>query len=65
MKILVIHSYYYPDVKGGAEYSLKKLCEGLVGRGHQVSVLCDNSEGNSNEIINGTIINTRSINATN
>ena len=42
MKILVIHSYYYPDIKGGAEYSLKKLCEGLAMRGHTLVVLCDN-----------------------
>ena len=56
MKILVIHSYYYPDIKGGAEYSLKKLCEGLAMRGHTLVVLCDNPNGNLNETINGVRI---------
>lgn len=52
MKILVIHIYYYPDVIGGAEYSLKKFCEGMANNGHQVAVLCDTRETNKDEIIN-------------
>ncbi len=53
MRITIIHSYYYPDVKGGAEYSLKKLAEGLIGRGIEVSVICDNPDGNMDDNVNG------------
>ena len=29
MKILLVNTFYYPEVKGGAEYSVKKLAEAL------------------------------------
>lgn len=53
MKILIVHTYYYPEIKGGAEYSVKKLSEGLAARGHNVYVLCDDASGDKNEVING------------
>lgn len=54
MKILLINSFYYPDIIGGAEVSVQKLAEGLVKKGHDVYVL---SSGNRNkEIINGVNI---------
>ena len=55
MKILFIHSYYYPEVYGGAEYSVKKLAEELVKNGHQCYVYCT-GERDFEETINGVII---------
>ena len=40
MNILLINSYYYPDMAGGAEHSVKLLAEGLLYAGHRVAVLC-------------------------
>ena len=61
MKLLIIHSYYYPDVKGGAEYSIKKLAEGLTGRGHEVHVLCDNPSGDMDDTVNGVFVHRRAM----
>ena len=47
MKILLVNTYYYPEIYGGAEYSVKKLAEALKRYGHEVIVL---ATGNS-EII--------------
>jgi hypothetical protein len=49
MNILVVRTYCYPEIKGSAEYSIKKLAEGLATRGHNVYVLCD--EANSPETV--------------
>ena len=52
MKILLVSSYYYPNIVGGAEISTQKLAEGLFQCGHEVIVLCsDNYE--KEEIIRG------------
>ena len=40
MKIMIVNTYYYPEIVGGAEYSVKKLAEGLHSAGHDVVVLC-------------------------
>ncbi|RZT01901.1 Glycosyltransferase involved in cell wall bisynthesis [Duganella sp. CF402] len=39
MKIALLNSYYYPEERGGAERSVRILAEGLVGLGHEVTVL--------------------------
>ncbi|AWW29641.1 group 1 glycosyl transferase [Echinicola strongylocentroti] len=39
MKILYINSLYAPDIRGGAEISLKLLVEGMQSRGIEVRVL--------------------------
>lgn len=44
MKILLVNTYYYPEIYGGAEYSVKKLAEELKQQGHTVKVLCTGSE---------------------
>lgn len=45
MKILIVNTFYYPNMKGGTEQSVKLLAEGLVKRGHEVFVLTgDNSD---------------------
>lgn len=44
MKILLVNTYYYPEIYGGAEYSVKKLAEELKRQGNIVKVLCTGSE---------------------
>lgn len=39
MRILLVNTFYYPEVKGGAEYSVKKLAEALVQNGNEVIVI--------------------------
>lgn len=41
MNILIVNTYYYPNMIGGAEHSVKLLAEGLVEAGHKVAVLCE------------------------
>ncbi|WP_069133155.1 glycosyltransferase family 4 protein [Rhodohalobacter halophilus] len=45
--ILIINSLYYPNIKGGAEYSVKNLAETLT-KENDVSVLC---LGENNEVV--------------
>jgi glycosyltransferase involved in cell wall biosynthesis len=55
MKVLLVNTYYYPNMVGGAEQSVKLLAEGLKKRGHEVFVLTGD-KGNSKvewEEING------------
>lgn len=40
MKILYVHSYYAPDIAGGAERTLQTIVEGVASHGHSVSVFC-------------------------
>lgn len=39
MRVALINSLYYPDLFGGAERSVQQLAEGLVARGHDISVM--------------------------
>ncbi len=43
MNILIENTYYYPDMLGGTEHSVKLLAEALVRAGHGVAVLCTTS----------------------
>ncbi|NJP41560.1 glycosyltransferase family 4 protein [Oscillospiraceae bacterium HV4-5-C5C] len=52
MRIMLINSFYAPDIRGGAEYSVKKLAEGLQSRGHTVRVLCTGAY-DTEEVIDG------------
>ena len=52
MRILLVNSFYAPDIRGGAEYSVKKLAEGLQSKGHTVRVLCT-GDFDSEEVIDG------------
>lgn len=38
MNILIVNTFYYPNMVGGAEHSVKLLAENLVNAGHDVSV---------------------------
>lgn len=55
MKILIVNTFYYPNLIGGTENSIKLLAEGLVKQNHKVAIYtADNFENNiSKEIING------------
>ncbi|KYH27963.1 glycosyltransferase family 4 protein [Clostridium colicanis] len=56
-KILLINTYYYPNMIGGTEYSTKLLAEGLISRGHDVAVFtCDSSNNFLKEEINNVIV---------
>ena len=52
MRIMLINTYYYTEIVGGAEYSVKKLAEALSKAGHQVTVLCTGDES-VHEMIDG------------
>ena len=52
MRIMIVNTYYYPEIIGGAEYSVKKLAEELIRKGNKVCVVCT-GEKNNKEIING------------
>ncbi|MCI8949079.1 MAG: glycosyltransferase family 4 protein [Lachnospiraceae bacterium] len=60
MKILIINMYYYPNMTGGAEHSVKLLAEGLAHKKNEVSVYTLDSKSSSDalkcENINGVTI---------
>ena len=50
MKILIVNTFYYPNMQGGAEQSVKLLAEGLVEKGHDVAIFCiDSKDGQESE----------------
>ncbi|MBD8490040.1 glycosyltransferase family 4 protein [Echinicola sp. CAU 1574] len=54
MKILYINSLYAPDIRGGAELSLKLLVEGMQSKGIEVVVLSLSPEnGLSSNVVDG------------
>lgn len=55
MRILIVNTYYYPEIVGGAEYSVKKLAEELKAQGNDVFVLCTGDQ-NYAEFIDGVKI---------
>lgn len=40
MKILIVNTFYFPDIIGGTEISVKKLAEYLSQNGNEVVILC-------------------------
>lgn len=57
MKILIVNTWYYPNLMGGAEHSVMLLAEGLAQNGHSVGVLtCDAKENDVIETINGVTV---------
>jgi D-inositol-3-phosphate glycosyltransferase len=53
MKVLFVLENYFPFI-GGAEVLFKNLCEGLVGKGHQVTVITSSlPQAPYNEMVNG------------
>ena len=53
MRVLIISSYYYPNMLGGTEHSIKLLAEGLVKNGHEVFVISADKKDKESEEING------------
>lgn len=55
MRILILNSWYYPNLMGGAEHSVLLLAENLVKRGYSVGVFTIDSEKQqlTTEVING------------
>lgn len=55
MNILLLNSWYFPNLKGGAEHSVKLLSEALVKKGHRVAVFTIDNDNRSlfKESING------------
>lgn len=53
-----MNSFYYPDMKGGTELSLKLLAEGLVEAGNQVACFClnCNQKAYAKENVNGVTV---------
>ncbi len=60
MKILIFAEVYYPDVMGGGEFSTKQMTEGLVKKGHKVTVYCLGKDSRK-EMINGVCVKRRYI----
>lgn len=58
MRILIVNTFYYPNMQGGAEQSVKLLAENLISCGHDVAVYCaDSRDGKKTvENINGVIV---------
>lgn len=58
MRILLVNSWYYPNMKGGAEQSVKLLAENLVNNGHAVAVMSADAHNKDieTENINGVSI---------
>ena len=44
MRVAIFNSLYYPDIKGGAEISVKVLAESLQLLGHEVFVICSSDQ---------------------
>ena len=55
MRIMIINTYYYPEIMGGAEYSVKKLAEALTISGNDVLVV-STGDKDSKETVNGVNI---------
>lgn len=54
MKILLVNTFYYPNMQGGTEHSVKLLAENLLKRGHDVAVYSvDTNKNMIIENING------------
>lgn len=56
MRILIVNTYYYPNMIGGTEQSVKLLAEGLAKIGHKVYVLTGDKDKKEEEVINSVNI---------
>lgn len=51
MRILIVNTYYYPNMIGGTEQSIKLLAEGLKKQGHEVFVLTGDKDKKEYEVV--------------
>lgn len=58
MRILIVNTFYYPNMQGGAEQSVKLLAENLTKKGHIVAVYCGDSKDSNKTVenINGVTV---------
>ncbi len=60
MKILIMNNYYYPNMMGGAEHSIKLLAEQLARTGNEVHILsmdgAEKADAVQAEEINGVFV---------
>ncbi len=58
MNIMLVNTFYYPNMIGGTEHSIKLLAEGLVRNGNNVAIYTIDSKGNGieKENINGVCV---------
>ena len=58
MRIMLLNTWYYPNMMGGAEQSLKLLAEGLAKAGHETAVLSVDGRDDSADIatVNGVAV---------
>lgn len=50
MKVVIINSFYFPNILGGAEISVQHLAEGLLLEGHNVVVICLGTESSVSDV---------------
>lgn len=55
MKIILVSSAYHPYYRGGGEYSVKSLAQGLLKSGQQVSVITAHEQASVEEIDGVTV----------
>ena len=53
VRILIVTTYYYPNMLGGTEHSVKLLAEELAKKGHDVYVVSSDYKGIKYENLNG------------
>ncbi len=63
MKILIVNTYYAPEIIGGAELSVKKLAEGLAERGEEPAVLATGEQDSADNVNGITVYRFRPANA--
>ena len=58
MRILIVNTFYYPNMQGGAEQSVKLLAENLLKQGHTVAIYCADAKNGKKTIenINGVTV---------
>lgn len=58
MRILIVNTFYYPNMQGGAEQSVKLLAENLLRHGHTVAVYCADAKNGKKTVenINGIFV---------
>lgn len=63
MRIMIVNTYYYPEIMGGAEYSVKKLAEQLQAMRHDVSVLCTGDSDSIEKVDGVEVIRFKPVNS--
>lgn len=52
MRVLIVNTFYYPNMQGGAEQSVKLLAENLLNNGHEVAIYCADAKYGKNTVEN-------------